>query len=71
MDSVEPLLRVSRVAKLVDCSRTTVYEWVASGVIPHVRIGGSIRIPAADLQHWIDGRTRRGHADPRDQSEGS
>ncbi len=63
MDPVEPLLRVSRVARLADCSRTTVYEWVASGTIPHVRIGGSIRIPAADLQRWIDERKRRGHDD--------
>ena len=64
MDSVESLLRVSRVAKLVDCSRTTVYEWVAAGAIPHVKLGNAIRIPAADLQRWIDERTRRGHADP-------
>ncbi len=63
MDPVEPLLRVSRVAKLVDCSRTTVYEWVAAGVLPHVKLGASIRIPAADLQRWIDERKRRGHGD--------
>lgn len=64
MDPVEPLLRVSRVAKLVDCSRTTVYEWVAAGAIPHVKLGNTIRIPAADLQRWIDERKRRGHQAP-------
>jgi len=57
---VEPLLRVSKVAAIVDCSKTTVYEMVREGTLPHLLIGTSIRVPAGELQRWIAARTRNG-----------
>jgi len=36
---------VAKVARLLDKHPNTVYEWVAKGVLPHQRIGGTIYIP--------------------------
>ena len=38
--------RVTEVAELIGCSRTTIYSLVAAGEIPTVRIGGMLRVPA-------------------------
>ena len=36
---------VAKVARLLGKHPNTVYEWVAKGVLPHQRIGGTIYIP--------------------------
>jgi excisionase family DNA binding protein len=36
---------VAKVARLLDRHPNTIYEWVAKGVLPHQRIGGTIYIP--------------------------
>jgi len=36
---------VAKVARLLDKHPNTIYEWVAKGVLPHQRIGGTIYIP--------------------------
>ena len=35
-------------------SRSKVYELLAAGILPSVRIGSSIRVPRAALRDWID-----------------
>jgi len=40
---------VAKVARLLDKHPNTVYEWVAKGVLPHQRIGGTIYIPKWSL----------------------
>ena len=51
------LLRPSEAAKLLSISRSKAYELIAAGVLPSVRVGGSVRVPAARLQAWIDKNT--------------
>jgi excisionase family DNA binding protein len=36
---------VAKVARLLDKHPNTIYEWVAKGVLPHQRIGGTIYVP--------------------------
>jgi excisionase family DNA binding protein len=54
------LLRGNEVAKLLNCSRSIAYRWMAAGVIPTVRVPGSrsIRVPRQALLDWIDQRTQ-------------
>src|SRR5437868_5924822 len=40
--AIEALLTVREVAKLLRVCTATVYKWVASGVLPHVRIVNAI-----------------------------
>ncbi len=54
----EPLLlRVDEAAKLLQVGRNKVYELVASGELPSVRIGRQLRIPAEALRAWIRSQT--------------
>ncbi|MHB1417241.1 MAG: helix-turn-helix domain-containing protein [Chloroflexota bacterium] len=53
MDTPE-LLHVSDVAKRLGLRRSRVYQLVAAGVVPSVRIGGSIRIPARAFEAWVE-----------------
>jgi excisionase family DNA binding protein len=40
---------VAKVARLLDKHPNTIYEWVAKGMLPHQRIGGTIYIPKWSL----------------------
>jgi excisionase family DNA binding protein len=54
---IQLLCRVGAVAKALDISRSHAYRLVANGTIPSVRVGGSLRIPVAALQLWIEEHT--------------
>ena len=52
---MEPaLLRVDEVAKYLSLGRSKTYELLATGELPAVRIGRSVRVPAAALQRWVE-----------------
>ena len=48
------LLRPTEVAEATGLGRSKVYELLASGALPSIRIGGSVRVPVAQLREWID-----------------
>jgi excisionase family DNA binding protein len=54
------LLRMSEVAAITGFSRAKVYAMAASGEIPCLRSGRSVRIPLAALEGWIDQNTTGG-----------
>ena len=56
----ELLLRVDETARRLSLARSTVYQLVASGALPSVRFGRSVRIPLADLEAWVATRTESG-----------
>ena len=47
------LLRPNEAADLLGLWRSKVYELLAIGEIPSVRVGGLTRIPADALRRWI------------------
>jgi excisionase family DNA binding protein len=47
-------LRPAEAAELLSISRSKAYELIAAGVLPSVRVGGSVRVPAGQLHAWID-----------------
>lgn len=53
------LLTVDEVAALLGFHRQTVYEKVASGEIPHIRIGRTVRFDQGELRRWLSDRTER------------
>jgi excisionase family DNA binding protein len=48
------LLRPAEVSELTGVGKSKTYELIAAGVIPSVRIGKSVRVPADALKRWID-----------------
>ena len=47
------LLRPIEAADAIGISRSKIYELLASGELPSIRIGGSIRLPVLALKEWI------------------
>jgi len=49
------LLTPHEAAATLGIGRTRIYDLIARGVIPSVRIGRSVRVPADALREWIAG----------------
>jgi excisionase family DNA binding protein len=47
------LLRPNEAAELLGVSRSRAYELIASGQVPSIRIGASVRVPVDALRTWI------------------
>lgn len=52
--AVPTLLKVSAVIDALGFSKRHVYELINQGEIPHVRIGGAIRVVEDDLARFIE-----------------
>ena len=51
---VEPLLlRPAEAAAALGIGRSKAYELIASGVIPSIRLGASVRVPLGALRLWM------------------
>lgn len=44
--------RVGEVAEMLAISRSLAYEMASTGRLPAIRIGRSLRVPAARLHEW-------------------
>ncbi len=48
------LLKPAEVVEVIGVSRKAIYEMVASGELPSIRIGRRVRIPVNALREWIE-----------------
>ena len=46
--------RVAEAADVLGISRAKTYQLIAAGVLPSIRLGGCLRVPAKALQQCID-----------------
>lgn len=54
MSDLKLLLRPAEAADAIGVSRSRIYELIASGDVPSIRIGrGSVRVPIEELRAWI------------------
>jgi excisionase family DNA binding protein len=52
------LLRPAEAATALGISRSKIYDLLSRRVIPSVRLDGSIRVPAIQLQAWVESQLR-------------
>ena len=65
-DRMEKLfLKPQEVAETLGLGRSKTYELLASGTLPSVRIGGSLRVPASALRAWAE--QQGDHPEPEDK----
>ena len=61
----EPLLlRADEAAALLAIGRTKVFEMMAAGELPVIRLGRCVRIPKDQLERWIGDQTRETSGGP-------
>jgi len=53
------LLRVPEVAKALGLGRTKVYELIAAGELPVIRLGRAVRVSVTALQKWVEERDKQ------------
>jgi excisionase family DNA binding protein len=56
------LLRPIEAAEAIGVGRSKMYELLASGELPSVRIGSSIRVPVDQLREWIQQKSVERHS---------
>jgi excisionase family DNA binding protein len=52
------LLRPPEAAEVLGLGRSKVYALLATGELPSIRVGGSLRVPVEALRRWLDQRLR-------------
>ncbi len=53
-EPIKPILyRVDEVASLLGLGKSKTYLLISSGAIPSIRLGKSVRVPAAKLDSWL------------------
>ncbi len=53
------LLRIPEVAETAGIGRTKIYELIATGVLPTIRVGRAVRITDIVLQKWVEAREQQ------------
>jgi excisionase family DNA binding protein len=56
------LLNPAQAAEALAISPRKLWAMTASGEIPHLRLGRSVRYPVADLEQWIEEQRNGGTA---------
>jgi excisionase family DNA binding protein len=51
------LFRVSEGARAIAVGRRKMYDLLAKGAIPSVRLDGALRVPVVQLKEWIAAHT--------------
>jgi len=59
------LLRPAEAAEAIGVSRSRMYELLASGELPSIHVGRTVRVPVAALQAWIAERLKQNDAQAR------
>lgn len=71
MDNEALLMTVPEAAKLLRIGRNHAYELVATGEIPAIRLGRTIRVPRHALEQWLEARAWGGSQSRIDSLTGS
>ena len=53
------LLRIPEVMSTLGLGRTKVYELIATGELPVVRVGRAVRVSRTSLEKWVETRQQQ------------
>ena len=52
--TVSPVaVRPKQAARMLNISQRTLWSWTKAGLLPHVRVGGAVLYPVAELEAWL------------------
>jgi excisionase family DNA binding protein len=57
MNADRQFLRAGDIASMLGVTTGRVYQLIAAGEIPVVKVGGAIRIPRSAWAQWLEGQT--------------
>jgi len=53
---MEKLLTIDELAKVLSVKKSTIYQWVHLGLIPHIKVGRLLRFKEGNIQKWLISR---------------
>lgn len=53
---MEKLLTIDELAKVLSVKKSTIYQWVHLGLIPHIKVGRLLRFKEGSIQKWLASR---------------
>jgi excisionase family DNA binding protein len=59
-NTTEELWTAAEVSTITKLAKSTIYEGVRDGVIPHLRIGTAIRFRPSEVTAWLDRHAKPG-----------
>ena len=62
-------LRVKEAAENLKIGASKTYQLIASGELPAVRIGGSVRVPVDELKAWVQQRVEKNETEAGEELE--
>lgn len=55
LEELPDVLTPEDVARVLRCSRKTVYDYCRKGIIPHRKLGSFVRISRREFLAWLNG----------------
>lgn len=65
MSGEKQLLKPSEIAPLLGVTTGRIYQLIAEGTIPAVRVGGALRIPRSAWDSWLGAMSKQALSTPR------
>ena len=53
---MDKLLTIDELAEVLSVKKSTIYQWVHLGLIPHIKVGRLLRFREEDIQKWLISR---------------
>lgn len=53
---MEKLLTIDELAEVLSVKKSTIYQWVHLGLIPHIKVGRLLRFKEGNIQKWLTSR---------------
>ena len=50
---MDKLLTIDELAEVLTVKKSTIYQWVHLGLIPHMKVGRLLRFREEDIQKWL------------------
>ena len=58
----ESLWDIPEICSRLRVARSTVYDWVSQGFIPHVKLIGCVRFRPSEISSWLDQQAKPGRS---------
>ncbi len=53
---MQKLLTIDELAEVLSAKKSTIYQWVHLGLIPHIKVGRLLRFREGDIEKWLSSK---------------
>ncbi len=53
---MDKLLTIDELAEVLSLKKSTIYQWVHLGLVPHMKVGRLLRFRERDIEKWLSSK---------------